>query len=1173
MVRTLIELSARNRALVFLLTAALTVASWWAVRNVPLDAVPDLSDPQVIIFTEWMGRSPDLVEDQVTYPITSALLSAPRVTDVRGVSMFGMSFIYVLFEEGTDLYWARSRMLEYLSGIGARLPEGVRPTLGPDATGVGWVFEYVVTAENGQQDLASLRAFQDYTLRYALAAVPGVAEVASVGGFQAQYQVTVDPQRLNAAGISVAEVVRAVRRSNADVGGRLLEMGGREYFIRGRGYVKDIKDLEDVALRTSASGVPVLLRDVARVVVGPEIRRGVLDWNGDGEAVGGIVVARHGENALEVIDRVKARLAELKPSFPPGVHVEIAHDRSDLIHRSIKTLKDALTEEMGVVALVIFLFLLHVRSTLIPLILLPIAVAASFIPMKLSGLTSNIMSLGGIAIAIGAMVDAAVVLIENAHKKLEHAPPGANREEVLIESAKEVGPSIFFSLLIMTVAFLPVFALEGQAGRLFIPLAFTKTSAMAAAAVLSVTLVPALLALLVRGNIRPEEKHPVSRLLIAVYKPFVFVALRNPKTTLSMGLLAVLSAAPVAMNLGSEFMPPLDEGDILYMPTTMPNISLEEARAQLQQQDAVIRRFPEVQSVMGKVGRAETATDPAPLSMVETVVRLLPREQWRHIHVDRFYSAWAPEGLAAQLRRVWPEQRPLTMDELVAEMNNALQFPGWTNALTMPIKTRVDMLTTGVRTPVGVKVFGPNLEAVEKVGVALQSVLAPVEGTRSAFYERSTGGLYVDITPDREALQRYGLTVQDVHDVIEVAVGGEPVSTTVNGRVRSSISVRLPRDERDRVQAIREILIPLNGGGGGGGADMGMGKSGAWTPPQDNPVLYAQAMGGMEGGKTNQGAPTPAGSLLPRTDTGVLAPGGMPTMPVMPRMDAQTGMGRAMGTTPQPQTNAAPNRGYVVLGQVARVEIVEGPPMVRSEAGQLVGYVYVDVDTQSRDVGGYVADAKQAVSRAIASGALVLEPGVSLAWTGQYELLTRMEERMRLVVPLTLLLVVLLLWLNFKSFAEALIVLLSVPFSLVGSIWALWLLDYRMSTAVWVGIIALVGLAAETGIVMVVYLDAAYERRKAAGKMNTLHDIIWAHMEGTVQRVRPKLMTVATMLFGLVPLLWAEGSGADVMKRIAAPMVGGLISSAFLTLELIPVVYTYWRRWQLPRPARVPPAI
>lgn len=1178
MVRAIIALSVRNRGVVFLFTAALAVASAWAMKTIPLDATPDLSDTQVIVFTEWMGRSPDLVEDQVTRPLSAALLSAPRVTDVRGFSMFGMGFVYVLFEDGTDLYWARSRVLEFLQSSTVRLPAGVRPSLGPDATGIGWVLQYALVDKGGTQDLASLRALQDHTLRYALLSVPGVAEVASLGGQVRQYQVVVDPRRLSALGLSVQEVANAVRASTGEVGGRLLEAAGREYFIRGRGYVKSLEDLRAAVLRVQPGGVPLTVGDVATVQMGPDIRRGVTDLDGRGEVVSAVVVARHGENALAVIERVKERLETLKGALPPGVEVVLAYDRSALIHRAMDTLRHALTEEMVVVALVILLFLLHLGSSIIPMVVLPLGVAASFLPMKLLGHTSNIMSLGGIAIALGAMVDAAIVLVENAHKKLEHAPPNARRQDVLLEAAQEVGPSIFFSLVIMTVAFLPVLALEGQAGRLFIPLAITKTSAMATGALLSITLVPALMGQLIRGHIRPESEHPVSRALIRVYQPFVYVALRNPKSTMAMGVLAVLSVLPLLPGLGSEFMPPLDEGDLLYMPSTLPGISAEEARSQLQQQDRVLAAFPEVESVLGKVGRAETPTDPAPLSMAETVVRLKPRTAWRTRKVDRFWTAWAPGPLVPVLQRVWPDERPLTLDELTTEMSAHLRMPGWTEAWTMPIKARVDMLSTGIRTPVGIKVFGPDLRSVEDVGVRLEGVLKGVPGTRSVYYERSRGGLYVDIEPDRAALARHGLSVADLQAVVEGAVGGEPVAETVEGRARYGISVRLVPDARQDVEALKGILIPIpapGAAGGGGGGAGGMGRTGMRVPTQAPRVLLAQAMGGMGGGSEG-GAPAGNGApsrtdLVPRTDTGVLllpGMGGTAGMAGAPRMPQSglAGMGRTGGA--DNGTPAAGTRAYVTLGQVARVKVSEGPPMVRSEAGMLTGYVYVDVDTGQRDVGGYVKDGRAAVERAVAAGELTLPPGTWLQWTGQYLLLERMEARMLYILPLTLLLVVFLLWLNFRSLTEALLVLLSVPFSLVGSFWALHLLDYRMSTAVWVGIIALVGLATETGVVMVVYLDAAFERRRAAGLMRNLDDIIWAHMEGTVQRVRPKLMTVATMLFGLVPLLWSEGTGADVMKRIAAPMVGGLITSAFLTLEIIPVVYTYWRLWELKAAAR-----
>jgi copper/silver efflux system protein len=1132
MVARVIEFCARNRLLVLLCTAVAVALSLWSIRHVPLDAVPDLSDPQVIVYTEWMGRSPTLVEDQVTYPIVSGLVSAPHVADVRGFSMFGMSFVYVIFEEGTDIYWARSRVLEYLSAIEERLPSGVAPVLGPDATGVGWAFQYALIDKSGRHGLDELRTYQDYNLRYALGSVPGVAEVASVGGYQKQYQVTIDPVRLRAFGVTLDEVAARIRDSNADAGGRVIEMAGREYYVRGRGYVKAIADIEKVAIRASGpGGSPVLVRDVGQVRFGPDIRRGLLEWNGDGEAVGGVVIMRYGENALEVIERVKHKLEELRPGLPEGVVVEVAYDRSSLIHRSIDTLGTALLEEALVVALVIILFLLHVRSALLPILSLPVAVAVSFIPMWLLHIPATIMSLGGIAIAIGATVDAEIVMIEASHKKLEHAPPGADRHRLLAEAAREVTPAIFFSLLVIAVAFLPVFTLTGQAGRLFTPLAWTKTFVMLAAAILSITFAPALRDLLIRGKIRPESQHPVSRFIIRVYKPFVFVALRRPRSTLAIGLLAILSAIPLALSLGSEFMPPLNEGDLLYMPTTFPGISIEEAKRQLQLQDRVFRAVPEVATVFGKVGRVESATDPAPLPMVETTVQLKPRREWRLVEQPRWWSARAPAFLAPALRLAWPDRRRITWDELVADLNNRMQFPGWTNAYTMPIKGRVDMLSTGVRTPVGVKVMGTSLAEIERIGVALEGLLRPLRGTRSAYYERNTGGLYLDVIPDREALSRYGLTVGDLNRVVEASIGGTPISVTVDGRTRATINVRYPQDLRGDVDQLRRVLVPVGGSRGGGG---GMGTSGSAAPAEPGELRLAQM--GMGGGEAGPRPRLPAGSATDAPGLGYVEP---------LRGAAQAG-----------QT-------FVPLGQLATVRVAGGPPMIRDDDGLLVGYVYVDIDTAQRDVGGYVEEAKELVRRAQADGRLPMPTGHFLKWTGQYELLEKMAERMRIVMPLTVLLIVLLLWLHFRNFTEVLIVLLSIPFALVGSIWLMWALDYHLSTAVWVGIIALTGLAAQTGIVMIVYIDNAYERRRAAGKIRDLNDIIWAHMEGTVMRVRPKLMTVATMMAGLVPLLWATGSGADVMKRIAAPMVGGLATSAFLTLEIIPVIYTYWRQEQV----------
>ena len=1123
MIGRVIEYCATHRALVFIFTVFVVVGSFLAVKNVPLDAIPDLSDPQVIVFTEWMGRSPDLVEDQVTYPIVSSLLAAPQVEAVRGQSMFGMSFIYVIFQEGTDLYWARSRVLEYMSSIRSRLPEGVTPVLGPDATSVGWVFQYALVDRTGQHDLSELRTFQDFNLRYALASVPGVAEVATVGGYQKQYQVEVDPEKLHALGVSLSDVIGAIRRSNSDVGGRVIEMSGREYFVRGRGYVKSLDDLRQVALGADKrSGTPIRVGDVGTVTFGPDIRRGVSELNGEGEAVGGTVVMRYGENALHVIERVKRRLAELKPSFPPGVEVEVVYDRASLIERSIETLRHTLLEEAIVVSLIIFIFLLHFRSTLVPVLSLPVAVGLAFVPMVLLHINSNIMSLGGIAIAIGAMVDAAIVLVENAHKHLETAPPGADRQAVLIAAAKEVGPPIFFSLLIITVAFLPIFGLNGQAGRLFKPLAFTKTFSMAFAALVSITLAPALMAVFIRGKIKHEKDHPVSRAMISVYRPFAWVALKNPKTTIAIGLAAVLSAVPMAMRLGNEFMPPLNEGDMLYMPTTFPNISIEEAKRYLQVQDRLIRSMPEVERVFGKAGRSETPTDPAPLSMVETVVKLKPRAEWRMVDQPRWYSSWAPSWLKPVFRPLWPDRHRISWQELTDELNRRVQMPGWTNAWTMPIKTRIDMLSTGIRTPIGVKIFGASLDTIERIGMDLERTISRVPNTRSVYSDRSTGGFYLDIIPNREALARYGLTLGEVQDVIEAAVGGQPIEVTVEGRNRFSINVRYPRELRQDVERLRHVLVPLHGAAASsssGEASMGAGPARSVTM----------------GGSGDMGETPPAGNALP------LGPSG----------------GAGIGAWPEP-------RGpHVPLGQVADIRIVTGPPMIRDEAGMLVGYVYVDMDAAKRDIGGYVDDAKRAVEKE-----MKLPAGYFLKWTGQYELLQQMQARMRFLVPLTLVIVLLLLYMNFGNLVEALIVLCSVPFALVGSIWLMALLHYNLSTAVWVGIIALVGLAAQTGVVMVVYCDSAYHRYKAQGRIRDLDDIVEATLEGSVQRVRPKLMTVATMMIGLVPLLWSQGAGADVMKRVAAPMVGGLFTSAFLTLEIIPVVYTYWRYAQLKREQR-----
>ncbi len=1166
MIGRIIEYCATHRALVFIFTAFAIVGSIIAVKSVPLDAIPDLSDPQVIVFTEWMGRSPDLVEDQVTYPIVSSLLGAPQVEAVRGQSMFGMSFVYVIFKEGTNLYWARSRVLEYMSSIRSRLPQGVNPVLGPDATSVGWVFQYALVDKSGRHDLSELRTFQDFNLRYALASVPGVAEVASVGGYQKQYQVEVNPEKLHAYGLSLADVTGAIRRSNSDVGGRVMEMSGREYFVRGRGYVKDLDDLRKVALGADKrTGTPIRVGDVGTVTFGPDIRRGVTELDGEGEAVGGTIVMRYGENALQVIGRVKAKLAELKPSFPTGVEIKVVYDRSGLIDRAVETLRHTLLEEGIVVSVIIFIFLLHFRSTLVPVLSLPVAVGLAFVPMYFLGINSNIMSLGGIAIAIGAMVDAAIVLVENAHKHLETAPPGADRQRVIIEAAKEVGPPIFFSLLIITVAFLPIFGLNGQAGRLFKPLAFTKTFSMGFAALVSITLSPALMALFIRGKLRHEKDHPVSRAMISVYRPFAWVALKNPKTTIAIGLAAVLATVPMAMRLGNEFMPPLNEGDMLYMPTTFPNISIEEAKRYVQVQDRLIRTVPEVETVFGKAGRSETPTDPAPLSMVETMVKLRPREQWRMLEQKRWYSGWAPAWLKPVYRPFWPDHRRITWQELTEELNRTVQIPGWTNAWTMPIKTRIDMLSTGIRTPIGVKIFGASLDTIERIGMDLERTISKVPNTRSVYSDRSTGGFYVDIIPNREALARYGLTLGEVQDVIEAAVGGQPIDVTVEGRNRFSINVRYPRELRQDVEQLKHVLVPLHGAAGTAPAPgMGGGMS---TVPEAGQVLLASA------GISDAGDDYLAQSM--ESSGGKRSPG---TRPGMGGATSGGGMGGSGGMSGGGQGNVLPpgpsgpsgvglwpepSGPHVPLGQVAEVRVVTGPPMIRDEAGMLTGYVYVDMDVAKKDIGSYVDEAKKSVEKEIR-----LPSGYFLKWTGQYELLQQMQARMRFLVPLTLVIVLLLLYMNFGNLPEALIVLASVPFALVGSIWLMAILHYNLSTAVWVGIIALVGLATQTGVVMVVYCDSSYHKYKAEGRIRSLDDIVEATLEGSVQRVRPKLMTVATMMIGLVPLLWSQGAGADVMKRVAAPMVGGLFTSAFLTLEIIPVVYTYWRYAQLRKEQR-----
>jgi Cu(I)/Ag(I) efflux system membrane protein CusA/SilA len=1046
MIARVIDFSARNHFIIGLLIAAIVAAGWWAVSTTPLDAVPDLSDVQVIVYTEWENQSPSIVEDQVTYPIVTQLLSAPRVKAVRANSFFGFSLVYVIFEDGTDLYWARSRVLEYMSGMAGKLPPGVAPQLGPDATGVGWGLEYVLVDRTGKHSLADLRSLQDWNVQYQLRAVPGVAEVAPVGGYVKQYQVTVDPDKLLAYKIPINRVVERVRRGNQEVGGRVLEFTGREYMVRGRGYFKGVADIEEVSLGAQPDGTPIRVRDVGYVQLGPDIRRGVVDYNGLGDAAGGVVVVRFGENVYDVIQRVKAKLREdVQPSLPEGVEVHVVYDRSQLIEHSVATLREKLIEESLIVSLVVVVFLFHLRSALVAVLTLPLAVLLALLAMRGIGLSSNIMSLGGIAIAIGVLVDAAIVMVENAHKHVEHEeakPEGERRprREVVIEAAQEVGPSLFFSLLIITVSFLPVFALEDQEGRLFKPLAWTKTLAMFFAALLALTVTPFLMVLLIRGRIPKEERNPVNRLLIWLYRPVARLALRLRYLMVLLAALAVLATVPVYLALGSEFMPPLWEETILYMPVASPGASIQTMREAIQEQDRILMTFPEVASVFAKAGRAETATDPAPLEMVETVVNLKPPDQWRP---------------------------GMTPDKLIAEMDAALRekMVGFTNSWTMPIKGRLDMLATGIRTPIGIKVYGPDLKEITRIGREIEGHVMMVPGTRSAFAERVAEGYYLDFDVRRDAIARHGLTVADVQEVIQSAVGGATVTTTIEGRERYPVNVRYARELRSDLWRLRRVLVE-----------------------------------------------TPTGAQVP-------------------------------------------------LEELADLRIVSGPSMVKSEAAQLVGYVYVDV--AGRDPGGYVADAKAMVERNVQ-----LPPGYRLEWSGSFEGMERASRRLTYVIPVTLAVIVVLLYFSTRSPTKVAIVLLAVPFSLIGAFLLLYLLDYNLSVAVWVGIIALAGVDAETGMVMLLYLDQAYERRKRDGQMNGLKDLDAAVMEGAVQRVRPKMMTVLAILMGLLPIMWSTGTGSDVMKRIAAPMVGGVVTSFVLELLIYPAVYAIWKWWAEVRPAR-----
>lgn len=1075
MLKQVIAWSANNKFLVVLFTVAAMLAGVIAVRNTPLEALPDLSDVQVIVQAEYNEQAPRIVEDQVTYPIAAEMLKVPGARTVRGYSYFGISFVYIIFDDGTDLYWARSRVLEYLNGLKGRLPESVSPTLGPDATGLGWVYQYALEDTTGKMSLADLRSLQDWYLRYQLTSVPGVSEVATIGGFEKQYQIDIDPAKLLAYRIPVTRVMQAVQNANADIGAMVVELSEREYMVRGLGYLKSIEDIENVVVGATAAGTPIRVAELGRVNVGPAVRRGIAELDGRGDAVGAIVIMRFGQNALTTIERVKDRIKEIAPGLPPGVVIRPVYDRSDLIERAIETLRTKLFEESLVVALVCIVFLLHARSALVAILTLPIGILMAFIAMRGVRVGADIMSLGGIAIAIGAMIDAAIVMIENLHKHLERAITAKERaagkdvgssrwlntnvlssEErwrVVVEAAQEVGPALFFSLLIITVSFLPVFALEGQEGRLFRPLAFTKTFAMAAASLLSVTLVPVAMGLFVRGRIFRESANPVNRVLIRWYRPMITFVLRHRWPVIAASVVVVILTWVPWSRIGSEFMPPLGEGSILYMPTTLPGVSIARAREMLQGQDQILKRFPEVDHVWGKGGRANTATDPAGLDMFETTITLKPQAMWR---------------------------RGMTYDRLVAEMDSAVRMPGVTNAWTMPIKGRNDMLATGIRTPVGIKVFGPDLAELERIGREVERAVQMVPGTRSAFAERAVSGYYLDIDIDRKAAARHGLNVGDVQAVIATAIGGMTITQTVEGRQRFGVRIRYPQELRDTPERLASVLVPVA-----------------------HSTVGASSSGGMDG---------------------------------------MGGSGSALSG----------NAAQVPLGQIATIRSVAGPMVVRTEGAMPTAWVYVDV--ADRDIGGYVADAQREVAARV-----TMPPGYSIVWSGQYEYMQRAKETMKLVIPATLALIFLLLYFNFKSVGETLIVMLSLPFALVGGIWFLWALGFNWSVAVAIGFIALGGVAAETGVVMLIYLDHAWAARCAEGRRPMLRDLYDAVMEGAVERVRPKMMTVIAIMAGLLPLLWGSGAGASVMRRIAAPMIGGMVSSTVLTLLVIPAIYSLWK--------------
>ena len=1154
MIEKIIEWSVNNRFMVILATLFIIAAGIFAMLKTPLDAIPDLSDVQVIVYTEYPGQAPQVVEDQITYPLTTAMLSVPFAKVVRGYSFFGISFVYLIFEDGTDLYWARSRVMEYLNFVSGRLPQGVTPSLGPDATGVGWVFEYVLKDKTGKTDLQELRSIQDWFLKYELTAVPGVSEVASIGGFVKQYQVEVDPNKLLSYNIPIQKIKMAIQRSNSDVGGKLVEMAETEFMVRGLGYIKSVEDIKNIAVAFDKKGTPILLKDIANVHIGPELRRGILEWNGEGETAGGVVIMRYGENALEVIKRVKQKLKDLEKGLPEGVEILTGYDRSALIERAVETLKTKLTEEMLVVAAICIIFLLHFRSAFVAIFTLPVGILMSFLIMFPLGVNANIMSLGGIAIAIGVMVDASIVLVENAHKHLERDRGKKSHTQIIIEASKEVGPALFFSLLIITVSFLPVFSLGEQSGRLFRPLAYTKTTAMAASSILAITIIPVLMTFFVKENpidptlskkkklrlwvaalagppfavifagiagmklpdislvvaigisiflyfclcsqkIISEKRNPVARFLIRVYLPIIKVVLKWKKTTVLIALVAIgITWYPIA-HVGSEFMPPLNEGDLLYMPTTLPGISITKAKELLQQTDKIIQRFPEVKTTMGKIGRAETSTDPAPLSMIETVIVLRPQVEYEIIGKNRFFSNW-PGWVKKPFTWIWPEQvngkilhqwrkkkielffsnwpsflktplswilheeRYITIKELIDDLNQAVRFPGLTNAWTMPIKTRIDMLSTGIKTPVGIKIMGPDLATLARVGEEIEATLQNHPGTLSVFSERVTGGNYLDFVINRKSIARYGLVVQDVQDIIKTAIGGMNVTYSIEGLERYPVNLRYNREFRDNIDMIKRVMVP-----------------------------------------------TPTGAQVPLT-------------------------------------------------HLADISIHKGPAGIKSENSKRTAWVYVDI--KGVDIGTYVKGAKQLIDEKIN-----LPAGYSIIWSGQYEYMEKARKTLNIIIPATLLVIFILLYIHFSNIIEVIIVMASLPFALLGGIWLIYLLDYNLSVAVGVGFIALAGLATETGIVMLVYLDEVFNRKKSLKEMNSSIDLHASIVEGAVERVRPLIMTVATTLIGLLPVMYGSGAGSQIMKRIAAPMVGGLISSTIMTLIIIPVIYNLWKTWEI----------